>query len=128
MLFLAFSVLISTGAPITVALGLSSLLVMVLDPNIPLWSAIQRSYSAVDNFVLLAIPFFILSGSIMNEGGITQRLMKLALALVGHIKGGLAHVTVVVGMIFAGISGSSTAEAAALSTVFIPPMWERGYR
>jgi len=127
-LFVAFSVLISMGAPITVALALSSLLVMVLDPNIPLWIAIQRSYNAVDNFVLLAIPFFILSGSIMNEGGITKRLMKLAMALVGHIKGGLAHVTVVVGMIFAGISGSSTAESAALSTVFIPPMWERGYR
>jgi tripartite ATP-independent transporter DctM subunit len=128
ILFLTFSVLICTGAPITVALALSSLLVMVLDPSIPMWIAIQRSYNGVDNFVLLAIPFFILSGSIMNEGGITQRLMKLALALVGHIKGGLAHVTVVVGMIFAGISGSSTAEAAALSTVFIPPMWERGYR
>ena len=128
ILFLGFSVLICTGAPITVALALSSLLVMLLDPSIPMWIAIQRSYNGVDNFVLLAIPFFILSGSIMNEGGITQRLMKLALALVGHIKGGLAHVTVVVGMIFAGISGSSTAEAAALSTVFIPPMWERGYR
>lgn len=128
VLFLAFAVLISLGAPISVALGLSSLLVMVLDPNIPLWIAIQRSFNAVDNFVLLAIPFFILAGSIMNEGGITQRLMKLAMALVGHIKGGLAHVTVVVGMIFAGISGSSTAESAALSTVFIPPMWERGYR
>ena len=128
ILFLGFSVMICTGAPITVALALSSLLVMVLDPSIPMWIAIQRSYNGVDNFVLLAIPFFILSGSIMNEGGITQRLMKLAMALVGHIKGGLAHVTIVVGMIFAGISGSSTAEAAALSTVFIPPMWERGYR
>ena len=128
LLFLVFSILISLGAPISVSLGLSSLLVMVLDPSIPIWIAIQRSYNAVDNFVLLAIPFFILSGSIMNEGGITQRLIKLAMALVGHIKGGLAHVTVVVGMIFAGISGSSTAESAALSTVFIPPMWERGYR
>jgi len=93
-----------------------------------MWIAIQRAYNGVDNFVLLAIPFFVLSGSIMNEGGITQRLIKLAITLVGHIKGGLAHVTVVVGMIFAGISGSSTAEAAALSTVFIPAMWERGYR
>jgi len=128
ILFLAFSILISLGAPISVALALASLLVMVMDPNIPMWIAIQRSYNAVDNFVLLAIPFFILSGSIMNEGGITRRLMKLAMALVGHIKGGLAHVTVVVGMIFAGISGSSTAESAALSTVFIPQMWERGYR
>jgi len=128
ILFAAFSFLISVGAPISVSLALSSLLVMVLDPSIPMWISIQRSYNAVDNFVLLAIPFFILSGSIMNEGGITQRLIKLAMALVGHIKGGLAHVTVVVGMIFAGISGSSTAEAAALSTVFVPPMWERGYR
>jgi tripartite ATP-independent transporter DctM subunit len=128
LLFLLFSVLISVGAPISVSLALSSLVVMVLDPNIPVWIAIQRAYNAVDNFVLLAIPFFILAGSIMNEGGITQRLIKLAMALVGHIKGGLAHVTVVVGMIFAGISGSSTAESAALSTVFIPPMWERGYR
>ena len=127
-LFLSFSLLITVGAPISVALALSSVLVVVLDPNIPIWVAIQRSYNAVDNFVLVAIPFFILSGSIMNEGGITQRLIKLAMALVGHIRGGLAHVTVVVGMIFAGISGSSTAEAAALSTVFIPPMWERGYR
>lgn len=128
LLFLVFTVLISLGAPISVSLGLSSLLVMVLDPAIPMWIAIQRSYNAVDSFVLLAIPFFILSGSIMNEGGITKRLIKLAMALVGHIKGGLAHVTVVVGMIFAGISGSSTAESAALSTVFIPAMWERGYR
>lgn len=128
LLFFSFFILVVVGAPISVALALSSVLVVLLDPNIPFWVAIQRSYNAVDNFVFLAIPFFILSGTIMNEGGITQRLMKLAMALVGHIKGGLAHVTVVVGMIFAGISGSSTAEAAALSTVFIPPMWERGYR
>jgi tripartite ATP-independent transporter DctM subunit len=127
-LFLAFSVLICLGAPITVSLALSSLLVMVLDPNIPTWIAVQRAYTGVDNFVLLAIPFFILSGTIMNEGGITRRLIKLAMALVGHIKGGLAHVTIIVGMIFAGITGSSNAEAAALSAVFIPPMWERGYR
>lgn len=128
VLLLSFLLLVLIGAPISVALALSSVLVVLFDPNIPFWIAIQRSYNAVDNFVFLAIPFFILSGTIMNEGGITHRLMKLALALVGHIKGGLAHVTVVVGMIFAGISGSSTAEAAALSTVFIPPMWERGYR
>ncbi len=128
VLLLSFFTLVLVGTPISVALALSSVLVVLLDPNIPFWIAIQRSYNAVDNFVFLAIPFFILSGTIMNEGGITHRLMKLAMALVGHIKGGLAHVTVVVGMIFAGISGSSTAEAAALSTVFIPPMWERGYR
>lgn len=127
-LFLIFAVLIALGVPIAVALGLASLAVMVLDPNIPLWIAIQRSYNGIDNFVLLAIPFFILSGSIMNEGGITQRLIKLATALVGHIRGGLAHVTIVVGMIFAGISGSSTAESAAISTVFIPAMRQRGYR
>ncbi len=128
ILFLVFAVLIALGVPIAVALALSSLVVMILDPNIPLWIAVQRSFNGIDNFVLLAIPFFILSGSIMNEGGITQRLIKLAMALVGHIRGGLAHVTIVVGMIFAGISGSSTAESAAISTVFIPAMRERGYR
>ncbi len=128
ILFLGFSVLISIGAPISVALALSSLLVMVLDPHIPLWIAIQRAYNGVDNFVLLAIPFFILSGSIMNEGGITDKLIKLAMAMVGHIKGGLAHVNIVVGMLFSGISGSSTAEAAALGEVFIPAMVKRGYR
>ncbi len=128
ILFLTFAVLIALGVPIAVALALSSLVVMILDPNIPLWIAVQRSFNGIDNFVLLAIPFFILSGSIMNEGGITQRLIKLAMALVGHIRGGLAHVTIVVGMIFAGISGSSTAESAAISTVFIPAMRERGFR
>lgn len=128
ILFLTFAVLIAMGVPIAVALALSSLVVMILDPNIPLWIAVQRSFNGIDNFVLLAIPFFILSGSIMNEGGITQRLIKLAMALVGHIRGGLAHVTIVVGMIFAGISGSSTAESAAISTVFIPAMRERGFR
>ncbi len=128
ILFLVFAVLSALGVPIAVALALSSLVVMILDPNIPLWIAVQRSFNGIDNFVLLAIPFFILSGSIMNEGGITQRLIKLAMALVGHIRGGLAHVTIVVGMIFAGISGSSTAESAAISTVFIPAMRERGYR
>jgi tripartite ATP-independent transporter DctM subunit len=128
ILFLVFAVLIAFGVPVAVSLGLASLLVMILDPNIPLWIAVQRSFSGIDNFVLLAIPFFILSGSIMNEGGITPRLIKLATSLVGHIRGGLAHVLIVVGMIFAGISGSSTAEASAICTVFIPSMRERGYR
>ena len=92
-----------------------------------MWIAIQRAYNGVDNFVLLAIPFFVLSGSIMNEGGITQRLIKLAITLVGHIKGGLAHVTVVVGMIFAGISGSSTADAASQGKIFIEAQVKEGY-
>lgn len=128
LLFGAFGGLIVCGVPVAVALGLASVLVMVLDPDIPMWIAVQRSFSGIDNFVLLAIPFFILSGTIMNDGKVTPKLIRLATALVGHIRGGLAHVTIVVGMIFAGISGSSTAECAAISSVFIPALRERGYR
>lgn len=128
LLFALFAILIALGVPIAVSLTLSSLAVIVLNPDIPLWIAIQRAYNGVESFVLLAIPFFILSGSLMNEGGITNRLIRLATALVGHIRGGLAHVAIVVGMLFAGISGSSTAESAAISTIFYPALRERGYR
>lgn len=128
LLFLLFAVFIALGVPIAVSLALSSVIVIVSNPATPLWISIQRAYSGVDSFVLLAIPFFILSGSLMNEGGVTERLIKLATALVGFIRGGLALVVIVVGMLFAGISGSSTAETAAISTVFYPSLRRRGYR
>ncbi len=128
VLFGGFVAFIGVGIPIPFALVLSSLVVFFMNPATPAWVLAQRAVSGVDSFVLVAIPFFILAGNIMNAGGITERLLKLAMALVGHIRGGLSHVTVVVGMFFAGISGSSVAESAALSTVFIPSMVKRGYR
>jgi tripartite ATP-independent transporter DctM subunit len=84
-------------------------------------------FNGVSSFTLLSLPFFFLAGNLMNAGGISERLVKLAMAMVGHLKGGLAHVNVVVGMFFAGISGSSTAEAAGIGAIFIPAMRRRGY-
>jgi tripartite ATP-independent transporter DctM subunit len=128
VLFVGFLVFIGGGVPIPFALLLSSLIVFLMNPATPAWVMAQRAVSGIDSFVLIAIPFFILAGNIMNAGGITERLLRLAMALVGHIRGGLSHVTVVVGMFFAGISGSSVAECAALSTLFIPSMVKKGYR
>jgi len=128
VLFGGFLLFIGIGIPIPFGLILASLVVFLMNPATPAWVLAQRAVSGIDSFVLVAIPFFILAGTIMNAGGITERLLKLAMALVGHIRGGLSHVTVVVGMFFAGISGSSVAESAALSTVFIPSMVRRGYR
>jgi tripartite ATP-independent transporter DctM subunit len=119
--------LVLWGIPIAFALALISTLMILVTPRMSLWLLAQRSYAGLDSFVLLAVPFFLLAGKIMEEGGVSERLMKLATPLVGHIKGGLAHVTVVVGMFFAGISGSSTAEAASLATVFVPAMLRRGF-
>jgi tripartite ATP-independent transporter DctM subunit len=128
VLFSGFFVFIIGGIPIPFALILSSLVVFAMNPATPAWVLAQRAVSGIDSFVLVAIPFFILAANIMNAGGITERLIKLAMAMVGHIRGGLSHVTVVVGMFFAGISGSSVAESAALSSLFIPAMVRRGYR
>ncbi|MEI8189363.1 MAG: TRAP transporter large permease [candidate division NC10 bacterium] len=128
ILFFGFFLLIAIGVPIAFGLILVSLIVFLLNPATPAWVLAQRVVSGIDSFVLVAIPFFILAANIMNAGGITERLIKLAMAMVGHIRGGLSHVTVVVGMFFAGISGSSVAESAALSSIFIPAMWKRGYR
>lgn len=126
LLFGAFGVALILGVPISFALILSSLLV-VIQADLPLAVVVQQMFTGINAFTLLALPFFFLAGNVMNAGGISERLVKLAMALVGHLRGGLAHVNVVVGMFFAGISGSSTAEAAGIGTVFIPAMRKRGY-
>lgn len=87
----------------------------------------QKMFSTIDNFTLLAIPLFLLAGQIMNTGGITQRLFTFANVLVGHISGGLGHVSVVASIIFAGMSGSATADAVGLGSIEIPAMEREGY-
>ncbi|HEV8674330.1 MAG TPA: TRAP transporter large permease [Methylomirabilota bacterium] len=126
LLFGTFAVALLAGIPISYALLLASLLV-VLQEGLPTTVVVQQMFTGINGFTLLALPFFFLAGNVMNAGGISERLVKLAMALVGHLRGGLAHVNVVVGMFFAGISGSSTAEAAGIGTVFIPAMKRRGY-
>ena len=126
LLFIVLFGSLIAGLPIAFALILSSLVVIFLE-GLPLAVVTQQMFNGVASFTLLALPFFFLAGNVMSDGGISERLVKLAMAMVGHLRGGLAHVNVVVGMFFAGISGSSTAEAAGIGAVFIPAMQKRGY-
>jgi tripartite ATP-independent transporter DctM subunit len=125
-LFASFAVFLAIGVPISFALFLSSLLVLV-QADLPLAVVTQQMFNGVNAFPLLAIPFFFLAGNLMNVGGISERLIRLAMALVGHIRGGLGHVNIVVSMIFAGLSGSSTADTAGVGSILIPAMLKRGY-
>jgi tripartite ATP-independent transporter DctM subunit len=122
----SMSVLMVIGVPISFSLILCSLLIIWM-ADLPLMVAVQQMFTGINAFSLLALPFFFLAGNVMTEGGISERLVKLAMALVGHLRGGLAHVNVVVGMFLSGISGSSTADSAAIGTVFCPAMKRRGY-
>lgn len=126
ILIVSFFVLCLVRIPIPFALGLSALFVL-LHEGISLRQMVLNMMRGIDLFPLLAIPFFILAGQIMNKSDITDRLVTFSRALVGHIRGGLAHVNVVVSMFFAGISGSSTADTAGVGSVLIPAMKRAGY-
>jgi C4-dicarboxylate transporter DctM subunit len=120
-------VLFALSVPIAWSMAAAAALFMAFGPGIPLQGFVQRLIGGIDTFPLLAIPFFILAGNLMNTGGITDRLVRFARALVGHIRGGLAHVVVVTNMIMAGMSGSGVADAAGSGTVLIPAMKKVGY-
>jgi C4-dicarboxylate transporter DctM subunit len=120
--------LILLGVPIAVAMGITAAGTFVfLDEAFILPMMAQRMYSATTGFTLLAIPFFILAGNLMNQGGITHRVFNFATALVGHLKGGLGHVNVVSSMIFSGMSGAAVADAAGLGLVEMNAMTKAGY-
>lgn len=126
-LFIIMLVLFAMGAPIAWSMAAAAAAYMVLGPQVPLHGLVQRMIGGIDTFPLLAIPFFILAGNLMNTGGITDRLVSFAKALVGHITGGLAHVSVVANMIMAGMSGSGVADAAGTGSVLLPAMKRAGY-
>jgi len=127
ILVVSLFIFLFAGSPLAFVLGMSSLLALVVQGNVPLSVVTQRMFVAVDSFALIAIPLFILAGELMNTGGITPRLVTFADRIVGHITGGLSHVTVVTNMIMAGISGSAAADAAATGSLLIPSMIKRGY-
>jgi C4-dicarboxylate transporter DctM subunit len=112
--------------PIAFAIGISALVVIFLT-GLPIMGVIQQMVTSADAFSLLAIPFFLLAGSIMERGGISRRLVELAMAAVGKIPGGLGHVSILASMLFGGISGSATADTAAIGSVLIPAMRNAGY-
>lgn len=116
------------GVPVAVAMGLTAVLAYIAKgQEFILTMVAQRMYSTTTAFTLLAIPFFILAGNLMNTGGITQRVFSFALALVGHFRGGLGHVNVVASMIFSGMSGAAVADAAGLGLIEIEAMKKSGY-
>lgn len=126
--FVGLISLVLIGVPIAVAMGLTALVTFVLlGESFVLPIMAQRMYSATTGFTLLAIPFFILAGNLMNTGGITRRVFAFALALVGHLRGGLGHVNVVSSMIFSGMSGAAVADAAGLGLVEMEAMTKNGY-
>lgn len=124
---LLFAAFVAFGVPIAFALGGAALAGLWLLEGVPLGVVASRTFGAMDSFALLAIPFFILAGELMETGGISQRLVTLARVLVGHIRGGLGNVVIVAMVFFSGISGSTNADAAAVGSVMIPPMKKQGY-
>lgn len=127
VLFIALLMFMFLGMPIAMALALSSILSIIVDGSYPLTVAAQRMFTGADTFSLLAIPFFMLAGEIMQKGGLSKRLVDFANSLVGWISGGLSLVSIVACTFFAAISGSSVATSAAIGGIMYPEMVKHGY-
>ncbi|MCC4298840.1 MAG: TRAP transporter large permease [Aurantimonas coralicida] len=127
LLFGLFLLFIILRVPVAFALALACIPVFFLEPRLTPILLLQEMFRSYNSFVLLAVPFFLLAANLMNAAGITDRLIRLSRALVGHLPGGLGHVNVVVSMFFAGISGSSTADAAGIGSLLIPQMKKEGF-
>ena len=127
LLFAVFLLLIIAGLPIAVAIGLSAFTVIFVSGDIQPMVMAQAFTRQVGSFSLVAIPFFMLAGSIMEKSGITQKLVNFADAVVGWITGGMAYVAIFAGMLMGGISGSGPADTAALGGILIPSMVKAGY-
>lgn len=127
ILFFVFLVVLTTGVPVFIALAGSSLLYTHFIAHIPDFIILHRMAGGIDSFPLLAVPFFILAGNLMNSAGITNRIYDFAVALAGWMRGGLAHVNIIGSVIFAGMSGTAIADAAGLGTIEIKAMKDHGY-
>ena len=127
ILFGIFFLLLVLRVPVAVSLGLACLPILLIEPRLSPMMLAQETFNAYNSFILLAVPFFLLTANLMNIGGITDRLMTLSRTLVGHFPGGLAQINVVLSFFFAGISGSSTADAASQSKIFIEAQRKEGY-
>ena len=126
ILGITFVVLLAIGLPVAFTVGLSALSFFVTE-QVPVQIVVQKMVSSTQSFSLLAVPFFVLAGNLMNETGITSRLIKFCNLLTGHMRGGLAQVSVLLSCLMGGISGSATADAAMASRILGPDMEKRGY-
>ena len=127
ILFGIFFTLLLLRVPVAVSLGLACIPMLILEDQLSLMLLVQETFNAYNSFILLAVPFFLLTANLMNIGGITQRLVRLSRALVGRMPGSLAQVNIVLSIFFAGISGSSTADAASQGKLFIDAQVKEGY-
>ncbi|MEO5676759.1 MAG: TRAP transporter large permease, partial [Usitatibacter sp.] len=127
VLFGGFFLLLVLRVPVAIALGLACLPMLVIEPRLSPMSLFNETFKAYNSFILLAVPFFLLTANLMNSGGITDRLVHLSRTMVGNFPGALAQVNVLLSVFFAGISGSSTADAASQSKMFIEAQTKEGY-
>ncbi len=127
ILFGALVVLLIIGFPVAFSLIGASLAYIVLDSNLPIVVVLHRTIGGIDSFTLLAVPFFILAGNLMNHAGITDRIFDFAKAIVGWMRGGLGHVNVGASVLFAGMSGAAVADAGGLGTIEVKAMRDAGY-
>src|SRR6476659_8646707 len=127
ILFGVFFLLIVLRVPVAFSLGLACLPILAIEPRLSAMTLAQETFNAYNSFILLAVPFFLLTANLMSIGGITDRLVALSRAMVGHWPGSLAQINVVLSVFFAGISGSSTADAASQSKIFIDAQTKGGY-
>lgn len=127
ILFVVLLALIFINVPIAIALAMSAALLFVTQSEMPIVAIFQRMFNSIDSFPLLAIPFFILAGKLMESGGISRRLIHLAQVILGRVRGGLALVSVISCAFFAALSGSAAATTAAVGAIMIPAMVKKGY-
>ena len=127
LLFLAFCIMLAFSIPIAFCMGASALFALLIEGKIPLVVVVQKLFTGMDSLPLIAIPFFMLAGQLMEYGGISRRMVRFASSLVGHLKGGISIVCVLASMIFAGISGSSSADTTAIGSILMPAMIKKGY-
>ncbi|PZX07514.1 C4-dicarboxylate transporter DctM subunit [Psychrobacillus insolitus] len=127
LLFGLLVILFFMNVPIAIALGLSTVVVVIVSGTLELSTLPHRMFTTLDSFPLMAAPFFILAGKIMEHGGISEKIINFASSLVGHMRGGLAHVSIVACMFFAALSGSAVATTAAVGGILIPAMVKAGY-
>lgn len=125
--FGSFALLLAAGAPMVFVLGVAAALTLTVATDVPMVVVAQRLYNGLDSFPLMAIPFFILSGLIMEHGGLAKAIVGLAAALVGWVRGSLFMVATVTSTFLSGISGSGSADTAAVSSILLPEMRRRGY-
>jgi len=126
-LVLLMVLLIVLGMPVAFALGVGALGALLTEPSLPLTLVPQRMFTALDSWPIMAVPLFMLAGGLMDKGGMSRRIVEFASACLSFVRGSLGMVTVLASMVFAGISGSSTADTAAVGSILLPAMRDKGY-